>query len=152
MVKMLFSENLQGKIGHDAILSRQEAELRLLELMRRCLISKVKCDKEYAVALSAVATQGLKIDKSDELCGSAISNSWKVMMEELDNSGKLIKQNAESVEAKVLDALNTLYAEKKRIRKLYQEDYTKIQQQLTNERQALGKRGGHALVNHRRQL
>lgn len=132
MVRMGFSSSLQGKVSHDAIITRQDAELRLLELMKRCLVSKVKCDREYAVALSAVATQGLKMDKSDDLCGSLIASTWKTMMEELDNTGKLIKQNADSVESRALDSLNCLYAEKRKIRKLYQEEYTRIQHQLTN--------------------
>ncbi|XP_044761729.1 tyrosine-protein kinase Fer isoform X2 [Coccinella septempunctata] len=132
MVRMGFSSNLQGKVSHDAIITRQDAELRLLELMKRCLVSKVKCDREYAVALSAVATQGLKMDKSDDLCGSLIASTWRTMMEELDNTGKLIKQNADSVESRAIDSLNCLYAEKRKIRKLYQEEYNRIQHQLTN--------------------
>lgn len=66
---MGFSANLQGKIAHEALLSRQDAELRLLDSMKRCIILKVKSDRDYAVALSAVASQGLKIDRSDELSG-----------------------------------------------------------------------------------
>lgn len=66
---MGFSANLQGKIAHEALLSRQEAELRLLESMKRCIVLKVRSDRDYAVALGAVAVQGLKIDRSDELSG-----------------------------------------------------------------------------------
>lgn len=76
---MGFSANLQGKIAHEALLSRQDAELRLLDSMKRCIILKVKSDRDYAVALSAVASQGLKIDRSDELSGEQQvfeSTSW----------------------------------------------------------------------------
>lgn len=66
---MGFSTNLQGKLAHEALLSRQDAELRLLDSMKRCIISKVKCDKDYAAALTSVATQGLKFDRSEELVG-----------------------------------------------------------------------------------
>ncbi|XP_045483309.1 tyrosine-protein kinase Fer isoform X2 [Harmonia axyridis] len=132
MVRVGFSTNLQGRSSHDAIVTRQDAELRLLELMKRCLVSKVKCDKEYAVALSAVASQGLKMDKGDDLCGSLVASTWRSMMEELDSAGKLIRQNADAVETRALDALNGLYAEKRKIRKLYQEEYNRIQHQLTS--------------------
>lgn len=54
------------------------------------------------------------------------------MMDELENSAKLIKQNADSVENKALDALNTLYAEKRKVRKTYQEEHTRILHQFTN--------------------
>ncbi|XP_076252921.1 tyrosine-protein kinase Fer isoform X1 [Rhynchophorus ferrugineus] len=128
---MGFSTNLQGKVAHEALLSRQEAELRLLDAMKRCINVKVKCDKDYATALSAVASQGLKIDRGDDLAGSVICATWKSMMEEMDNTAKLIRQNADNVENKVLDALNTLYAEKRKVRKAYQEEHTRISQQFT---------------------
>lgn len=67
---MGFSSALQGKTAHDALLVRQDAELRLLEVMKRCLLQKVKCDKEYAIALTAAAQHGLKIDRSDDLQGT----------------------------------------------------------------------------------
>lgn len=69
---MGFSSALQGRAAHEALLVRQDAELRLMETMKRCLAQKVKCDKDYAVALSTVAQQGLKIDRSDDLQGTTL--------------------------------------------------------------------------------
>lgn len=69
---MGFSTNLQGKIAHEALLSRQDAELRLLEAMKRCINVKIKCDRDYATALSTVAAQGLKIDRGDDLVGKLV--------------------------------------------------------------------------------
>lgn len=129
---MGFSTNLQGHSAHEALLSRQDAELRLLETMKRVLTSKVRCDREYAVALCSVANQGLKIDRSDELNGSLVTSAWKTMMEELENTGKLIKQNADAIENKIVDILNSLYAEKRKARKAYQEEHTRIAQQFTH--------------------
>ncbi|XP_023012456.2 tyrosine-protein kinase Fer isoform X2 [Leptinotarsa decemlineata] len=129
---MGFSTNLQGKIAHEALLSRQDAELRLLESMKRCIVMKVKCDRDYAVALSSVASQGLKFDRSDELSGSLVSSSWRNIMEEMDSTAKLIRHNADSIESKSLDALNTLYAEKRKARKAYQEEHARILHQFTH--------------------
>ncbi|KAG5898585.1 hypothetical protein JTB14_016597 [Gonioctena quinquepunctata] len=129
---MGFSTNLQGKIAHDALLSRQDAELRLLESMKRCILLKVKCDRDYAVALSSVASQGLKFDRSEELSGSLVSSSWRNMMEDMDNTAKLIRQNADNIESKCLDALNTLYTDKRKARKAYQEEHTRILHQFTH--------------------
>lgn len=129
---MGFSTNLQGKIAHEALLSRQDAELRLLDAMKRCINVKIKCDRDYATALSSVATQGLKIDRGDELSGSLVCSSWKNMMEEMENTAKLIRQNADSVESKALDSLNALYAEKRKVRKAYQEEHARILQQFTH--------------------
>lgn len=66
---MGFSSALQGKSAHDALLTRQDAELRLLEVMKRCLLQKVKCDKDYSIAITAAAQYGLKIDRTDDLQG-----------------------------------------------------------------------------------
>lgn len=74
---MGFSSALQGKSAHDALLSRQDAELRLLEIMKRCLLQKVKCDKEYAIALTAAAQNGLKIDRADDLQGKRLNSEMK---------------------------------------------------------------------------
>lgn len=129
---MGFSTNLQGRIAHEALLLRQDAELRLLETMKRCVMLKIRYDREYATALSSVASQGLKIERVEELSGSLIATAWKSMLEELDNTGKLIKQNTDFIETKALDSLSTMYSEKRKARKLYQEEHQRITQQFVN--------------------
>lgn len=59
-----------GRAAHDALLARQDAELRLMESMKRSLQAKMKSDREYALALSAAATHGQKMDKCEELTGN----------------------------------------------------------------------------------
>ncbi|XP_075230852.1 tyrosine-protein kinase Fer isoform X4 [Lycorma delicatula] len=127
---MGFSTNLQGRAAHEALLSRQDAELRLLETMRRCITNKIKCDRDYAMALTTVAVQGQKIDRADELAGSLVAQAWKGMMEELENAGKLVKSNADLVEKETLDRLNALCTEKRKARKQYQEEHNRISQQF----------------------
>lgn len=51
------------------LVSRQDAELRLIDIMKRSMQQKAKCDREYAIGLANVAQQGLKIDRTDELQG-----------------------------------------------------------------------------------
>uniref|UniRef100_A0A1Q3FTM0 Tyrosine-protein kinase n=1 Tax=Culex tarsalis TaxID=7177 RepID=A0A1Q3FTM0_CULTA len=123
---MGFSTALQGRAAHEALLNRQEAELKLLETMKRCLIQKSKCDKEYAASLVAVTQQGLKIDRSDDLQGSHITRAWRAFMEELEHTAKQVKANAEQLESICLDKLAHLYQDKRRVRKQYQEEHTKI--------------------------
>ncbi|XP_038104059.1 tyrosine-protein kinase Fer isoform X3 [Culex quinquefasciatus] len=123
---MGFSSALQGRAAHEALLNRQEAELKLLETMKRCLIQKSKCDKEYAASLAAVTQQGLKVDRSDDLQGSHITRAWRAFMEELEHTAKQVKANAEQLESVCLDKLAHLYQDKRRVRKQYQEEHTKI--------------------------
>ncbi|XP_058117734.1 tyrosine-protein kinase Fer-like isoform X2 [Anopheles ziemanni] len=128
---MGFSSALQGRVAHDALLNRQEAELKLLETMKRCLVQKVKCDREYAVSLAAVTQQGLKIDRSDDLQGSHIMRAWRSFLEELEHTAKQIRTNAEQLETVCHDKLASLYQEKRRVRKQYQEEHTKIATQFS---------------------
>ncbi|XP_031620285.1 tyrosine-protein kinase Fer isoform X1 [Contarinia nasturtii] len=129
---MGFSSALQGKSAHDALLSRQDAELRLLEIMKRCLLQKVKCDKEYAIALTAAAQLGLKIDRADDLQGSQIMKVWRSFMEEWEQTAKQFKSNAEFLESLCQDKLTHLYQDKRKTRKNYQEEHQKIATQFTN--------------------
>lgn len=69
---MGFSTSLQGQAAHEALLARQDAEIKLLETMRRCLTMKVKCDREYASTVSSLSVQGKKIERSEDLVGSLI--------------------------------------------------------------------------------
>lgn len=132
---MGFSTNLQGRTAHDALLSRQDAELRLLDTMKRCLLSRVKSDRDYACGLTTMVTQGLKMDHrgdGDHLAGSLVNQAWRHVMEEWENTAKLIKSNADSIETKALEALGVLYAEKRKARKAYQEEHARIAQQFSN--------------------
>ncbi|KAL1132443.1 hypothetical protein AAG570_010398 [Ranatra chinensis] len=130
---MGFSSLLQSKAAHEALLSRQDAELRLLETMRRCITSKVKCDKDYALALASISGQGQKAqDRAEDLTGSLVAQAWKGMMEELDSTSKLLKNNAETVEKDTLEKLNTLCQEKRKARKQYLEEHNRITQHFSN--------------------
>jgi tyrosine-protein kinase Fer len=125
---MGFSTHLQSKAAHEALLSRQDAELRLLETMRRCISSKIKSDKDYSLALASIASQGQKVDRCEDMLGSLVAQAWRGMMEELDNAAKLVKSNAETVEKETLEKLNILCQEKRKARKQYLEEHNRITQ------------------------
>ncbi|XP_076628873.1 tyrosine-protein kinase Fer isoform X2 [Colletes latitarsis] len=133
---MGFSTSLQGQTSHEALLGRQDAEIKLLETMKRCLTTKVKSDREYASTISSLATQGKKIERNEDLVGSLIAQSWRDIMDSIDQTAKLIKQQADSIEAIVVEHIMTLCSERRRARKLYQEEQTWLNnqfQQLTDD-------------------
>ncbi|KMQ93859.1 tyrosine-protein kinase fps85d [Lasius niger] len=133
---MGFSTSLQGQASHEALLARQDAEIKLLETMRRCITTKVKSDREYASTVSSLIVQGKKIERNEDLAGSLIVQSWRDIMDSIDQTAKLIKQQADSIENIVVDHLSTLYLERRRARKLYQEEQTWLTnqfQQLTDD-------------------
>ncbi|XP_015430678.1 PREDICTED: tyrosine-protein kinase Fps85D isoform X1 [Dufourea novaeangliae] len=133
---MGFSASLQGQASHEALLGRQDAEIKLLETMKRCLTMKVKSDREYASTISALATQGKKIERNEDLVGSLIAQSWRDIMDSVDQMAKLIKQQADSVETIVVEHIAVLCSDRRRARKLYQEEQTWLNnqfQQLTED-------------------
>lgn len=70
---MGFSTDLQDAFSHEALVSLQEAELRLLENMKKCVLLRAKCDRDYAASLTMVSAQAQKLDQSKELEGSSIA-------------------------------------------------------------------------------
>ncbi|CAL7934747.1 unnamed protein product [Xylocopa violacea] len=133
---MGFSTSLQGQSSHEALLARQDAEIKLLETMRRCLTIKVKSDREYASTISSLTIQGKKIERNEDLVGSLIAQSWRDIIDSIDQTAKLMKQQADSIEAIVVEHITSLCSERRRARKLYQEEQTWLNnqfQQLTEE-------------------
>ncbi|XP_044570188.1 tyrosine-protein kinase Fer isoform X5 [Drosophila ananassae] len=130
---MGFSSALQSRAGHEALIVRQDAELRLMETMKRSIQLKAKCDKEYATQLTAVAQQGLKIDRADEvqMQGSLMTKSWRSYMDEVDQQAKQFKYNAEQLEV-VCEKLAHLSQDKRKARKAYQEEHAKIAARLNH--------------------
>ncbi|GBP15007.1 Tyrosine-protein kinase Fer [Eumeta japonica] len=131
---MGYASSVTGRAAHEALLARQDAELRLMETMKRCLLAKMKSDREYALALSAAAAQGQKMDKCEELNGSVIASAWRTMTEEWENTSRLIRANAEALESRALDRLTTLMTERRKARKTCQEDHSRISTQFTQGR------------------
>ncbi|XP_046418972.1 tyrosine-protein kinase Fer isoform X2 [Neodiprion fabricii] len=135
-IAMGFSSNLQGQASHEALLGRQDAEIKLLDTMRRCLTNKVKSDRDYASTISSLTTQGRKVERSEDLAGSLIAQSWKDIMDSVEQSAKLIKQQADLMESVVVEHISSLHTERRRARKLYQEEHTWLNnqfQQLTDD-------------------
>jgi len=126
---MGFSSSLQGEAAHEALVARQDAELRLLENMKRCLSLRIKCDREYAIALNTVVLQAQKMDKV-ELAGSLVAQCWSTFIDESEKIVKIVKENAEFLAATTLDILNTLFVEKRSNRKLYHEEHARICSEL----------------------
>ncbi len=66
VLPMGFDTELQGRTSHEALLSLQDAEIRLLETMRKCLVQRVKSDREYAMGLNTMVSMAHKVDNMGE--------------------------------------------------------------------------------------
>lgn len=81
---------LQGKVSHEALLSRQDAEIRLIETMKRCLSQKAKCDKEYSMAINNLTQQGLKVDRGDDFLGKNTSFKYINILRNFNSLAKAL--------------------------------------------------------------
>ena len=59
---MSFGTELQSRAAHDALIVAQDAEIHVLETIKRSITQRIKCDRDYAVALSAVVSGAQKQD------------------------------------------------------------------------------------------
>ncbi|CAM1314224.1 FES (predicted) [Pycnogonum litorale] len=136
---MGFASSLQGQESHEALVLLQDAEVRLLENMKRCVIQRIKCDREYAVSLNSVYIQAQKIEKSDDLSDSIVALTWRIMMEETEALSRLMKQNADYLAIHTLDKLTNLISEKRASRKFYLEEHIRITNELSQMQAVVSK-------------
>lgn len=59
-LNMAFGTELQSRSAHEALLAAQDAEIHLLEIIKKSITQRIKCDREYAVALSAIVSGAQK--------------------------------------------------------------------------------------------
>ncbi|KAG8177863.1 hypothetical protein JTE90_027832 [Oedothorax gibbosus] len=127
---MEFSTDLQDSFSHEALVGLQDAELKLLENMRKCVLLRAKCDRDYASALSMVNAQAQKLDQSKELEGSLIARAWYAMSEEMETTSRIIRRNADSLTTTSIEAINSLICEKRALKKIYIEEHDALNREM----------------------
>uniref|UniRef100_A0A5F8GAV8 Tyrosine-protein kinase n=1 Tax=Monodelphis domestica TaxID=13616 RepID=A0A5F8GAV8_MONDO len=128
---MGFSSELCSPQGHGALQRLQEAELRLLEGMRKWMAQRVKSDREYAGLLHHMALQegGSQVRNLDHV--SQISQSWAEITRQTESLSRLLRQHAEDLNSGPLSKLSILIRERQQLRKSYSEQWQQLQQDLT---------------------
>uniref|UniRef100_A0A673TXE9 Tyrosine-protein kinase n=1 Tax=Suricata suricatta TaxID=37032 RepID=A0A673TXE9_SURSU len=126
---MGFSSELCSPQGHGAVQQMQEAELRLLEGMRKWMAQRVKSDREYAGLLHHMSLQ----DGGGRGTGpsSPISQSWAEIASQTESLSRLLRQHAEDLNSGPLSKLGLLIRERQQLRKSYSEQWQQLQQELT---------------------
>ncbi|KFM79159.1 Tyrosine-protein kinase Fps85D, partial [Stegodyphus mimosarum] len=128
---MGFSTDLQDAFSHEALVGLQDAELKLLENMKKCVLLRAKCDRDYASALTMVSLQAQKLDQSKELEGSSIARAWYAIAEEMDTMSKIIRRNADCLTSSTVESINSLISEKRALKKHYVEEHDALNRELT---------------------
>lgn len=64
---MGFGTDLQGRSSHEALLKVQDAEIRLLETLKRFITSRIEADRQYTASLTKMVYNAAKSDSNDLL-------------------------------------------------------------------------------------
>ena len=62
---MAFGTELQGRASHEALLAVQDFEIRLVDNIRKCVLQRIKSDRDYATSLSTMVSMAQKSDGSE---------------------------------------------------------------------------------------
>uniref|UniRef100_A0A452EZ52 Tyrosine-protein kinase n=1 Tax=Capra hircus TaxID=9925 RepID=A0A452EZ52_CAPHI len=128
---MGFSSELCSPQGHGAVQQVQEAELRLLEGMRKWMAQRVKSDREYAGLLHHMSLQ----DSGGQSRGigphSPISQSWTELTSQTEGLSRVLRQHAEDLNSGPLSKLSLLIRERQQMRRTYNEQWQQLQQEFT---------------------
>ena len=137
---MGFSSSLQG--ATEALLARQDCEIRLVENVKRCLTLRIKADREYAINLNAFVLQasgGMSSSNSNSSnnIGSLTTAAWLSLVGESEKLVKHIKDNADYLATSTMDKINLLLSQKKENRKYHAEEHTRITMELHRLQEAV---------------
>ncbi|KAM8784036.1 tyrosine-protein kinase Fes/Fps isoform 3-T3 [Rhynchonycteris naso] len=127
---MGFSSELCNPQGHGVVQQMQEAELRLLEGMRKWMTQRVKSDREYAGLLHHMSLQDSS-SQSRSSPDSLISQSWAEIVSQTEGLSRLLRQHAEDLNSGPLSKLSLLIGVRQQLRKTYSEQWQQLQQELT---------------------
>ncbi|XP_067142993.1 tyrosine-protein kinase Fer-like [Centruroides vittatus] len=136
---MGFAADMQEKASHEALVALQDAELRLLENMKKCLTLRIKCDRDYANALNSVCIQAQKTDAITELEGSLIAKAWCVITEETERLSRLMQENTDHLVSNTLESFSHLILEKRALKNVYVEEHLRICGKLTQLQESVNK-------------
>ncbi|XP_036211671.1 tyrosine-protein kinase Fes/Fps isoform X3 [Myotis myotis] len=125
---MGFSSELCSPQAHTAVQQMQEAELRLLEGMRKWMAQRVKSDREYAGLLHHMQDSGAQNRAGPD---SPISQSWAEITSLTEGLSRLLRQHAEDLNSGPLSKLSMLIGVRQQLRKTYSEQWQQLQNDLT---------------------
>lgn len=138
-----FEKALLSIEAREALLQVQDTEQRLFECMRRCMLARAKCDREYAASLEGVAqlAQRLGPSPSDATAASytSIFTTWSKIMEETSTLALMLHKRAESITTGVVDKLAQLIADRNAARKTFADEKAQSEKELRKVQEALGR-------------
>uniref|UniRef100_A0A8D0E2L5 Tyrosine-protein kinase n=1 Tax=Salvator merianae TaxID=96440 RepID=A0A8D0E2L5_SALMN len=128
---MGFGVQLGCAEGHRALMQLQEAELRLLDGLRKWMAQRAKSDREYAALLHQMHEQAAKHGGGGgQPGGSPIGQCWASLVTQTEAVSQLVERHAEALLSGPLPALGLLIRGKQQLRRSYGEWWQQLSQEL----------------------
>ncbi|XP_074661272.1 tyrosine-protein kinase Fer-like [Tubulanus polymorphus] len=134
---MGFGAALQGTESHDALVRIQDAEIRLLENIRRCVQLRIRSDQDYGHALQNVCHCAHKLENSE--FDTPVFQAWNSIIKETESVAKVIKSQAEKLNNSTMKKLVSLIAEKKAAKIYYERERQVIDFEYAKLRETVNK-------------
>uniref|UniRef100_A0A8D0E2J3 Tyrosine-protein kinase n=1 Tax=Salvator merianae TaxID=96440 RepID=A0A8D0E2J3_SALMN len=133
---MGFGVQLGCAEGHRALMQLQEAELRLLDGLRKWMAQRAKSDREYAALLHQMHEQAAKHGGGGgQPGGSPIGQCWASLVTQTEAVSQLVERHAEALLSGPLPALGLLIRGKQQLRRSYGEWWQQLSQELVRSTQ-----------------
>ncbi|XP_034988068.1 tyrosine-protein kinase Fes/Fps [Zootoca vivipara] len=114
--------------GHSALLQLQEAELRLLEGLRKWMGQRAKSDREYAALLHQMHSQAGKQESGGQPNNSQVAQCWWSLVTQTEALSQLLQRHAEALVSGPLHKLGQLIRDKQQLRRSYSEQWQHMNQ------------------------
>ncbi|XP_061451018.1 tyrosine-protein kinase Fes/Fps isoform X2 [Rhineura floridana] len=122
---MGFAFQLGCPEGHSALLQLQEAELRLLEGLRKWMGQRAKGDRDYAALLHQMHNLAGKQESSG---GGQVAQCWWSLVTQTEALSQLLQRHAEALASGPLHKLGLLIRDKQQLRRSYSEQWQHMSQ------------------------
>ncbi|KAJ6662794.1 hypothetical protein lerEdw1_010998 [Lerista edwardsae] len=121
--------------GHAALLQLQEAELRLLEGLKKWMGQRAKSDREYAALLHQMHSLASKQESAGGHLGSSqVSQCWGSLVTQTEALSQALQRHAEALVAGPLQKLSLLIRDKQQLRRSYSEQWQHMSQEFARVR------------------
>ncbi|KAM6426161.1 tyrosine-protein kinase Fes/Fps isoform 3-T3 [Liasis olivaceus] len=115
--------------GHSALLQLQEAEVRLLEGLRKWMGQRAKSDREYAALLHQMHCLAVKQESGRQPClGGQIGQCWWSLVTQTEALSQALQRHAEALVAGPLNTLALLIQDKQQLHRCYSEQWQQMNQ------------------------
>ncbi|XP_062927103.1 tyrosine-protein kinase Fes/Fps isoform X1 [Mobula hypostoma] len=136
---MGFSSDLWCPQSHAVLLRLQDSELRMMEVMKKWMTSRMRSDKEYSILLRQMTSQVERQENSLQAGGgdyiSQLSKSWATIVNQTEALSRAMRKHSDDLSSGPINKLTLLIRDKQLLKKSYTEQWQHISQEVLKNTQ-----------------